>query len=292
MSRHRNWIFTFNFDPLDYEYGRPPLPGLPAGFKYLVCQHERGAADNDHLQGYFELSTARPLRWVKQHLFNGAHYEPRGGNADQARSYAMKEDTRIAGPWEFGTFVPPQPGRRTDIEAIHQQLVANVPVSEIIRENASALRLIRNLVAAQGLLAPYRKQFDPDVKVVVYWGEPGLGKTRRAYADAGEDYYLKSPSNKWWDGYTGQSTVIVDDYGGDRMESKWSIADFKQWADKYPCTLEIKGGVVRANWKKMIFTSNYEPAHWYYDTAAITRRFDKIVYFGNDVALQILYPDI
>jgi hypothetical protein len=291
QSRHRNWVFTLNFDPLDYEFGRPELPALPAGAKYLVYQHERGEQDHDHYQGYIELRAPQSLGWLKRNVLDRAHFEPRRGNADQARAYAMKEESRVAGPWEFGEYVPPNPGRRTDIEAIHQQLVANVPVPDIIREHATALRLIRNLVAAQGLLAPSRRQFDPDVKVVVYWGEPGMGKTRRAYADAGEDYYLKSPSNKWWDGYTGQSTVIVDDYGGDRMESKWGVADFKQWTDKYPVTLEVKGGVVRANWKLLIFTSNYEPAHWYHDNGPILRRIDKTVYFGNDINMQIIYPD-
>lgn len=286
MSRHRNWIFTLNF-----EGDRPELPALPAGAKYLVYQHERGAEGHDHLQGYLELRSPQSLRWLKRHIHDGAHFEPRRGNANQARTYAMKEDTRIAGPWEFGEWIEPNPGRRTDIEAIHQQLVANTPVADIVREHASALRIIRNLVAAQALLAPRRKTFDPDVKVVVYWGEPGMGKTRRAYADAGEDYYLKDPSNKWWDGYVGQSVVIVDDYGGDRMESKWPVANFKQWTDKYPVSLEVKGGMTYANWKTLIFTSNYEPAHWYHDSAPILRRLDKVVYFGNNVDMLILYPD-
>ena len=44
------------------------------------------------------------------------------------------------------------------------------------------------------------------------WGETGTGKTRRAVDDAKSmgSYFIKS-NNKWWDGYTDQKTVILDE---------------------------------------------------------------------------------
>lgn len=252
-----------------------------------------GEEGNDHLQGYIECGSPQSLRWLKRNIHNGAHFEPRRGNADQARAYAMKDDTRVDGPWEIGTWNEPLPGKRSDLDKIHSDLIARRPLAEIVSNNASSLRILRNLVAAEALLAPRRTTFDPDVKIHVYWGAPGTGKTRRAYEKAGDDYHLKDPTNKWWDGYRGQHTVIVDDYGGDNGGSKWPITLFKQWADKHPLVLEIKGGVTHANWKLLIFTSNHDPANWYFnEERAVMRRLDKIVYFGDDLLLQVKYPDI
>nr|AHC72255.1 master replication initiator protein [Faba bean necrotic yellows virus]AHC72263.1 master replication initiator protein [Faba bean necrotic yellows virus] len=91
------WCFTLN-NPLS------PL-SLHDSMKYLVYQTEQGEAGNIHFQGYIEMKKRTSLAGMKK-LIPGAHFEKRRGTQGEARAYAMKEDTRIEGPWEYGEFIP------------------------------------------------------------------------------------------------------------------------------------------------------------------------------------------
>lgn len=95
------------------------------------------------------------------------------------------------------------------------------------------------------------KPTDADgVRGIWYWGGPGTGKSRTArekYPNA----YLKA-QNKWWDGYTGQEHVILDDLDTDVLGHYLKI-----WADRYACTGEVKGGTIPLLHKTLVVTSNY-----------------------------------
>lgn len=74
-----------------------------ASERFVVWQREKGAEGTEHLQGYIELHAPIRLSAMVEWL-RGAHFEPRRGTRDQARDYCMKEDSRLAGPWERGDF--------------------------------------------------------------------------------------------------------------------------------------------------------------------------------------------
>ena len=78
-------------------------------------------------------------------------------------------------------------------------------------------------------------------KVVVLTGETGTGKTRTSVAlFKAEEYYIKEADNRWWDGYTQQKGIIIDDYC-----SNFSLDYLLRLLDMYPMTVEIKGGTIR-----------------------------------------------
>jgi hypothetical protein len=90
-----------------------------------------------------------------------------------------------------------------------------------------------------------------DVRGVWYWGPPGVGKSHRARTEY-PDAYIKA-QNKWWDGYTGEKAVILDDLDTDCLGHYLKI-----WADKWKCSGEIKGGTVALQHEVFIVTSNYD----------------------------------
>jgi len=106
------------------------------------------------------------------------------------------------------------------------------------------------------------------------FGDPGVGKSR--YARGLGEYFPKS-CNKWWDGYSGQDLVIIDDFG---LEHKCLGHHIKIWADRYAIKAEVKNGVVAIRPKRIIVTSNYTPSEiWKGDdqmVMAVNRRFNVI----------------
>lgn len=73
---------------------------------------------------------------------------------------------------------------------------------------------------------------------------------RNKYAPDGVFY--RKLRNKWWDGYQGESIVILDD-----MSPKYEmLGDFlKDWTDHYGVGGETKGGMVQLKHTLFIVTS-------------------------------------
>jgi len=63
----------------------------------------------------------------------------------------------------------------------------------------------------------------------------------------------------WWEGYDGQSVVIMDDFYGKSI----TIDDFKRWVDKYPCKVNIKNGSSQLLARRIYVTSNAGWKTWW-----------------------------
>ncbi|ARI50301.1 satellite replication initiator protein [Sophora alopecuroides yellow stunt alphasatellite 6] len=103
----RFWCFTFNFS------GETPALVFDERVQYAVWQHER--VSHDHLQGYVQMKKRSTLKMMKD-ILPGAHLEVSRGTPDETSRYAMKEDSRVAGPWTFGEFLKKGSNKRSMME--------------------------------------------------------------------------------------------------------------------------------------------------------------------------------
>lgn len=74
-------------------------------FVYVCWQHER--TSHDHIQGYCQMRKECTIKQIKC-LFEPykPHLEKQRARCNgDARDYCLKEDSRVAGPWEWGEFI-------------------------------------------------------------------------------------------------------------------------------------------------------------------------------------------
>ena len=97
-------------------------------------------------------------------------------------------------------------------------------------------------------------------RVEVFWGRTGSGKSRRAWQEGGLASYPKDPRTKFWDGYSGQQNVIMDEFRGGI-----DISHILRWTDRYPVIVEVKGSSTVLLATHIWITSNIHPNDWYPD---------------------------
>lgn len=138
------------------------------------------------------------------------------------------------------------------------------------------------------------KYRDWQMEVEYHYGETGTGKSRYAFKDYNpETHYVLRKANGdavWWDGYTGQETIIIDDF----TPKAYKLSYMLNLLDRYAMTIDIKGGSTQLLAKKVIITSNYQPEDLYTGELckehrkALLRRFTKIVPYIKENTEQSL----
>lgn len=251
MRQYRNFVFTVNNPQGDLD------PAAWPNTVFCVWQLERGGENGTpHFQGYAELSKRSTLAKLK--AFDGlerAHIEARRGTQAQAIAYCEKEDTRSAGPWRHGE--PRQQGKRTDLLAVKAAIDDGEPDEVLWQENfATMTRYHRSFGVYRHMTSEKRAW---PTRCIILVGPTGCGKTRWAH-EAFPGLYVKGPG-KWWDGYSGEPVVLIDEMYGNRFP----YGELLQLTDRYPHRVEVKGGMVNFAPRTIIFTSNVHPRDWYND---------------------------
>ena len=98
------------------------------------------------------------------------------------------------------------------------------------------------------------------MEIILIIGPTGTGKSREArrLCEGVSSYWMGS-NGKWWQDYWGEHTVVWDEFYGHCCP--YSI--LLRILDRYPLKLEFKGGGIEFVSRRIIFTSNQEPEHWY-----------------------------
>lgn len=255
-ARARNLCFTMF--PQDQENFQLLDPSEWPDCTYCVYQLEMCPDTSRlHFQGYVEFTGVKRYSWVQANCegLEGAHFEVRRGTMEEARNYAMKHDTRLDGPWEWGRPKPGQ-GSRTDLIHLKRALDEGQTITQISENFVGAfLRYGRGIREYKRLHTPQR---DWPMEIIILVGPSGTGKTRWARQNAGEDVYWKDKS-KWWDDYEGQHTIVWDEFYGHCLP----YSALLQLLDRYPFRVEGKGTSFQFSSRRIIFTTNQEPELWY-----------------------------
>lgn len=288
-KRARNWMITLNNPSMD-EDAFAKIYREHKHFRYLVFQREKSESGTVHYQGYVEFSVSLRFNAVKL-LCPSAHIGPRIKTPDNCRDYCMKEDTRIAGPWEYGTFKGCQ-GKRNDLDSVVETMKEAKTFREVVvahpTQNIKYLKGIRTVFAY--LKSGETERTPP--RVTLLYGSTGTGKTKKIMSMT--DVFKKSGTDQWFDGYMDQNVMLIDDFAGAR--SKMGLSHLLQILDRYPVKVPVKGDFVDLVAKEIYVTTNIHPRMWYdYSKReehykALKRRFHAVEWFwmeGKSMMLDL-----
>lgn len=155
---------------------------------------------------------------------------PMRGSFAENEAYCSKESALV----KLGK--EPKQGARGDLDELVAQVAAGeVTCDTLTLENPAIIHQYgRTLEKAQaiGLRKKFRKWMTEGIWIC---GPSGVGKSRKAFEGFNPDtHFVKVLDDQWWDGYTGQETVIFNEFRGDHM----SIHALFGLVDRYP--LQVK----------------------------------------------------
>jgi len=237
---------------------------------YMVVGREKGESGTPHLQGYICLKNNCTFTAVKRH-FPQVHLEKAKGSPIQNRVYCTKEGDFF----EIGE-LPEEPGssggeaakaRWTDILSSAEAGNWDYIKSEFPQVWVT---MSEKLISKR---IPNTDTINGEIQNEWWYGETGTGKSRLAWEKYGKICFQKM-LNKWWDGYDAQPVVIIEEWS---PKNEVTASALKIWADRYPFTAQIKGGVLqKIRPAKIIVISNYRLRDCFPDTRdadPIARRF-------------------
>lgn len=241
-----------------------PPETLDSVILYIKGQREvGGSTEYEHWQLMVISKKCRGTK-LKSLFCPTAHIEL--SRSERAEAYVWKDDTAVPDTrFEIGE-KPFKRNSKTDWEEVKRKAKAGL-IDEI--EGQVYVQHYRTLkqIAMDNMQKPDDLRSTCGIWI---YGPPGVGKSHFARQHY-PDIYSKM-QNKWWCGYQGEKSILIDDF-----DSKQLGHHLKIWADKYSFIAETKGYAITIRPDRIIVTSNYTPDQIFSDdpvlAEAIKRRF-------------------
>lgn len=274
----RYWCFTIN-NPLESD--RLEVTRLYPKCNYVVIGNEIGKEGTPHLQGYVQYDPGVRFNWLREQLPR-AHIERARGSPTQNRTYCIKDEKFT----ELGQIkLRNRSGRRTDLGEIKKLLDIN-DMSTVRNEYFGQwIRYHKSFVLYQQLNGlTHQRSFEKrrfKTQVHVIYGAPDTGKTRKFW-ETHENMDVITYHNGFIIGYTGAPVVLFDDFDSTRIPRGL----FLQLTDRYPLTINVKGGSMEWNPRVINITSNIHPSDWYgSNDISVLRRLTSVITLDNLVGI-------
>lgn len=185
----------------------------------------------DHFQTYFMFHNQRSVsaKSLKKYgdMFGPihCHVQPMFGSLASNEAYCSKEGNLT----KLGD--EPKQGSRADLKDVVARIQNGEETADnICVEDPGYYHMYgRTLTKAEDIIKRkmYRKWM---TKGIWYCGTTGVGKSHAAFQGYDpETHYVKPVLDEWWDGYTGQETVILNDFRG-----QIPFAEILNLVDKWP----------------------------------------------------------
>lgn len=240
-----------------------------------------------HLQGYlYWTGKKRGSALIKE--FPGGSWRVAYGPPSKNFVYCSKPDTALAPTVEWGTRPLDQQEKgqsQKDLwaevakladEGKFAEIAQQYPMIDVLHYDKLLKRFYRSKAGAA-------KTLDGELQGVWIYGPAGTGKSRYVDEKFGEDYYPKAGNTKWWDLYTYQDNVWIDDFDPTIKNMTYLM---KIWTDRYKFVAEVKGAQIMIRPKQIIVTSNYSIEECFGQDPkllkAMERRFPTVMYIGED----------
>jgi len=269
-SRSRNWVFTLNnYTGDEVEFIHSAELG---DLRCIAYAKERGESGTPHLQGFVCFSNKKSLRQVKAVICNRAHIEMMRGSIDNSVDYCSKDgDLVIIGKVPMSKKEQGAKGAEVYKEAwelAKKGRIEDIDPSLRLRYYPTLKRIEKDFMVRPDSLSLLSNEW--------VFGSTGVGKSRHTRERFQDAYY--KPCNKWWDGYQGEETVIIEDFDADHRVLGHHL---KIWGDHGAFVAECKGGSMCIRPKRIIITSNYAPKEIWDNEKTwgpICRRFKLVEY--------------
>lgn len=172
-------------------------------------------------------------------------------NVEECIKYCSKDGVEVS---SYGDR-PKGSGARSDLDAVVDIINSGGSLSDVVTSCPQQFILYSGGIQKLLMFSVKPRSF----KTEVYWvyGTTGTGKSRWVFDQMDpESSYFKSAANKWWDGYSGQKDVMIDDF---RPSKEMPFDMILRLLDRYPLTVEAKGATMHFTSQRIFITAPSTP---------------------------------